>query len=62
MADRLLTPEEVARLFRVDSRTVSRWAKQGLFPPGARLVTPGGHNRFWESKIREMMEDNDGIG
>ena len=27
--DRLLTPSEVAALFRVDPKTVTRWAQQG---------------------------------
>ncbi len=26
--DRLLTPREVAAMFRVDPKTVTRWAKQ----------------------------------
>lgn len=51
--DRLLTPGEVAALFRVDPRTVTRWAK-------ARRVksirTPGGHRRFRESEIRALLE------
>jgi hypothetical protein len=30
--DDLLTPAEVAKLFRVDPKTVTRWAKAGSFP------------------------------
>jgi excisionase family DNA binding protein len=51
--DRLLTPGEVAALFRVDPKTVGRWAAAG------RLVyirTPGGHRRFRESEIRALLD------
>ena len=41
--ERLLTPGEVAALFRVDPKTVTRWAKQGRLP---WLRTLGGHRRF----------------
>jgi excisionase family DNA binding protein len=42
--DRLLTTEEVAGLFRVDAKTVQRWAKAGRV---ASIRTPGGHeHRF----------------
>lgn len=44
-----LTPAEVARIFRVDPKTVSRWAKQGRL---ASFKTPGGHRRFRESDVR----------
>lgn len=51
--DRLLTPGEVAALFRVDSKTVSRWAAAGKI----RCVrTPGGHRRFRESEVRALLE------
>lgn len=47
-ADRLLTPGEVAKLFRVDPKTVTRWAKAGRL---ASLRTPGGHIRIPESAV-----------
>lgn len=43
--DRLLTPGEVAKLFRVDPKTVTRWAAAGRIPS---VRTPGGHRRFYE--------------
>ncbi|GAA1014557.1 BldC family transcriptional regulator [Nocardiopsis tropica] len=43
----LLTPAEVARLFRVDPETVTRWAFTGRI---GSLMTPGGHRRFRESE------------
>jgi excisionase family DNA binding protein len=53
--DRLLTPAEVASLFRVDPKTVSRWASDGKI---SRMRTPGGHNRFRESQVRALLEEN----
>jgi excisionase family DNA binding protein len=50
--DRLLTPSEVARLFRVDPKTVTRWAKAGRLP---FIRTPGGHTRFYESEISARL-------
>ena len=52
--DRLLTPGEVAALFRVDPKTVTRWGKAGKL---SRLRTPGGHARFRESEVRKLLEE-----
>lgn len=51
--DRLLTPAEVARLFRVDPKTVARWAAAGRVNS---MRTPGGHRRYRESEIRALLE------
>lgn len=51
--DRLLTPGEVASLFRVDPKTVTRWAKAGKL---SSIRTLGRHHRFRESEIRKMLE------
>lgn len=48
----LLTPGEVAVLFRVDPKTVSRWAKAGKL---SAVRTLGGHRRFRESEIRALV-------
>ena len=40
--ERLLTPGEVATLFRVNPKTVSRWAAAGRI---TAIKTPGGHRR-----------------
>lgn len=53
--DKLLTPGEVAVLFRVDPKTVTRWAKDGKI--GA-IRTPGGHRRYKESEIRAVLASN----
>lgn len=51
--DRLLTPSEVATLFRVDPKTVTRWAASGKI---TSVRTPGGHRRYRESEVRAMLE------
>lgn len=50
--EKLLTPSEVAEMFRVDPRTVVRWATQGRLT--ARW-TLGGHRRFVEAEVRELL-------
>jgi len=51
-AEPLLTPAEVAALFRVDPKTVTRWAKAGKL---ASIRTLGGHRRYRESEVRALM-------
>lgn len=48
----LLTPAEVAALFRVDPKTVSRWAKSGKV---TSIRTPGGHRRYRETEMRALF-------
>ena len=48
----LLTPAEVATLFRVDSKTVTRWAKEGKL---TSIRTLGGHRRYKEAEIRALL-------
>lgn len=50
--ERLLTPGEVAELFRVDPKTVTRWAAAGKI---RSFRTPGGHRRFYPDDIRRML-------
>lgn len=52
--ERLLTPGEVAALFRVDPKTVTRWASAGRI---GSIRTPGGHRRFRESEVKHMLAD-----
>ena len=54
--DRLLTPGEVATLFRVDPKTVTRWAAAGRI---GSIRTPGGHRRFRESEVRALLRGDD---
>ena len=48
----LLTPAEVASLFRVDPKTVTRWAKSGKL---TSIRTLGGHRRYKESEVRALL-------
>ncbi len=50
--ERLLTPGEVAGLFRVDPKTVTRWAAAGRL--GA-LRTLGGRRRYRESEVHGLL-------
>lgn len=50
---RLMTPGEVAALFRVSPKTVSRWAASGRLPG---MQTPGNHWRFNESTVHELLQ------
>ncbi len=50
--DRLLTPTEVAALFRVDPKSVVRWAKAGKL---AAIKTPGGHHRFRRTEVLALL-------
>lgn len=48
----LLTPSEVAALFRVDPKTVTRWAKTGKI---SSIRTLGGHRRYRESEVKLLL-------
>jgi excisionase family DNA binding protein len=48
----LLTPAEVATMFRVDPKTVTRWAKAGKL---TSIRTLGGHRRYRETEVRALL-------
>ena len=48
----LLTPAEVAKLFRVDPKTVTRWAKAGKL---TAIRTLGGHRRYRRSEVQSLL-------
>lgn len=50
---KLMTPAEVAVLFRVDPKTVTRWAVRGKLP---FIRTLGGHRRYEKSVVMELLE------
>jgi excisionase family DNA binding protein len=50
--DQLLTPAEVAALFRVDPKTVTRWARAGKLQA---IRTLGGHRRYRETDVRALL-------
>jgi excisionase family DNA binding protein len=54
----LLTPSEVAALFRVDPKTVTRWAKAGKL---SAIRTLGGHRRYRADEIQKLLEENEQI-
>ncbi len=49
----LLTPAEVAALFRVDPKTVTRWAKAGKL---SSIRTLGGHRRYRAEEVKKFLE------
>jgi len=51
-SETLLTPSEVANLFRVDPKTVTRWAKAGKL---SSIRTLGGHRRYREAEVRGLL-------
>ena len=50
--DALLTPAEVAQLFRVNPKTVTRWADSGKLTV---VRTLGGLRRYRESEVRNLL-------
>ena len=52
--DALLTPSEVAAMFRVNPKTVTRWARSGKI---SAIRTLGGHRRFRAVEIRKFLEE-----
>lgn len=53
----LLTPAEVAALFRVDPKTVTRWAVAGKL---TSLRTLGGHRRYRSAEVHALLADAQG--
>lgn len=55
--DHLYTPAEVALIFRVDPKTVTRWAAAGRI---SSVRTPGGHRRFRKSEVDRLRTQDAG--
>jgi len=49
----LLTPSEVAAMFKVNPKTVTRWARAGKI---SAVRTLGGHRRFRATEIRRFLD------
>lgn len=49
----LLTPREVAALFHVNPKTVTRWAEAGKI---GFVTTAGGHRRYRRSQIHALLD------
>ena len=56
--DRLLTPSEVASLFRVGIRTVGKWARTGRL---TSVRTPGGHRRYRASEVEALLGETQAV-
>lgn len=48
----LMTPTEVARLFHVDPKTVTRWARAGRI---SCVRTLGGHRRYPRDEVMRLL-------
>ena len=51
----LMTPAEVATLFRVDPKTVTRWADAGKL---TAIRTLGGHRRYVQGEVLSLLVDS----
>ncbi len=51
-SEALLTPAEVAAMFRVDPKTVTRWAKAGKL---TSIRTLGGHRRYRAAEVAGLL-------
>ena len=54
----LLTPAEVAVMFRVNPKTVTRWARAGKI---SAVRTLGGHRRFHGAEIRRFLAEVENV-
>jgi excisionase family DNA binding protein len=52
----LYTPAEVAVIFRVDPKTVTRWAAAGRI---VSIRTPGGHRRYRKSEVDRLLRGDE---
>lgn len=53
----LLTPAEVAKMFRVDPKTVTRWAQAGKL---SSIRTLGGHRRYRRGEVTRLLAQSEG--
>jgi excisionase family DNA binding protein len=51
-SEELLSPGEVAHLFGVDPKTVTRWAQAGKL---TSIRTPGNHRRYSALEVYTML-------
>ena len=56
-AAQLLTPAEVAQMFHVDPKTVTRWAQPGKL---SYMRTLGGHRRYHRHEVDELLRESTG--
>ncbi len=53
--DDLLTPGEVARLFGVNPKTITRWATAGKL---TAIRTLGGHRRYRAREVFALLDEH----
>lgn len=51
----LLTPAQVAKMFHVDPKTVTRWAQAGKL---TYMRTLGGHRRYRRDEVVELLRES----
>lgn len=49
-----LMPGQVAEMLGVETKTVARWASNGLL---SHVRTPGGHRRYKRKDVEALMHD-----
>jgi excisionase family DNA binding protein len=59
LPEKMLTPQQVADIFAVDPKTVTRWAQAGKIPC---IRTLGGHRRFKQSVIEKLVAESTDSG
>ncbi|HJC70357.1 MAG TPA: BldC family transcriptional regulator [Candidatus Brachybacterium intestinipullorum] len=50
-----MTPAEVASMFHVDPKTVTRWAQAGKL---TYMRTLGGHRRYRRGEVVELLRES----
>lgn len=53
--EEFLTPKQVAALFRVNPKTVNRWAQAGKI---GCIITPGGHRRYRSAEVHALLGES----
>ncbi|APX34336.1 excisionase [Brachybacterium sp. P6-10-X1] len=51
----LMTPAQVAKMFHVDPKTVTRWAQAGKL---SYMRTLGGHRRYRRDEVVDLLRDS----
>ena len=50
----VITPEQVAAMFGVNPKTVTRWSNNGRLKHAFK--TPGGHRRYYLDEIEKLIK------
>jgi excisionase family DNA binding protein len=58
MKHSLLTPSEVAKLFKVDPKTVTRWSNNGKI---TCVKTAGGHRRYKLEEVQKLLNGSQSV-